>query len=242
MKISLYSITILVFLQVFTPGQSISQLKNDFHSTTKVVLENTDNLQISENRERKNPGLAILYSALLPGMGELYAGDYSIGQYLTITEVALWGTYYGVEKYGDWKKDNYLSYAKSEGGVDLTNKNDEYFAKIGDYRDIYQYNDEMSAQRNFKAMYSTDTHFWKWEATSNRRAYRSLWVSSQVSYNNLRFVVGGMILNRIASIINAVRLVTAYNKNQSSNWNVSVGYSPNLINQSNLNLNLNLQF
>jgi hypothetical protein len=194
--------------------------------------------------DKKSPALAILYSALLPGMGELYAGNYSLGQYLTITEAVLWGTYIGIEKYGDWKKESYQSYAKSVGGVDLTNKDEEYFAKIADYRDINQYNEEMSAQRNLKAMYNSESHYWKWATTSERRIYRSMWVSSQVSYNNLRFVVGGMILNRIASIINAVRLVTAYNKSQQADnsWNMNLGYSLDENAPSNLSLNFQLQF
>jgi len=45
--------------------------------------------------------------------------------------------------------------------------------------------------------------------------------------NNLRFVVGGLILNRVISAINAVRLVAAYNKSQTTDlsWNVSVSVS-----------------
>ncbi len=52
-----------------------------------------------------------------------------------------------------------------------------------------------------------------------------MWVSSESAYNNLRFVAGALILNRIISIINVVRLVNAYNNRQSSEmgWNVSVG-------------------
>jgi len=67
-----------------------------------------------------------------------------------------------------------------------------------------------------------------------------MWVSSEQAHNDLRFVVGAMILNRIASMINAVRLVSAYNKRQSPNmsWNVSVG----LRNQRNLPTSLSLDF
>ena len=39
-----------------------------------------------------------------------------------------------------------------------------------------------------------------------------MWVSAQHANNNLRFVVGAMLLNRLFSVINAVRSVVAYNK------------------------------
>ena len=51
------------------------------------------------------------------------------------------------------------------------------------------------------------------------------WSSSESSYTNVRFVVGALILNRVISAINAVRMVPAYNKNlpKELSWNVSVG-------------------
>jgi hypothetical protein len=244
MKFSTLHLLLFLMVSQLTFPQSISQMKMELKGTDFQKEEIQQSHGVQFNFEKKSPALAILYSALLPGMGELYAGNYSLGQYLTITEAVLWGTYIGIEKYGDWKKESYQSYAKSAGGVDLTNKNEEYFAKIADYRDIVQYNEEMSAQRNFKAMYNSESHYWNWATTSERRTYRSMWVSSQVSYNNLRFVVGGMILNRIASIINAVRLVTAYNKSQQANnsWNMNVNYSLDEYSPSNLSVNFQLQF
>lgn len=52
-----------------------------------------------------------------------------------------------------------------------------------------------------------------------------MWSSSEGAYNKVRFVVGALILNRIVSAINAVRLVSAYNKNlsQEVSWNIYFG-------------------
>ncbi|KAA0236677.1 MAG: hypothetical protein EDM72_16035, partial [Chlorobiota bacterium] len=48
----------------------------------------------------------------------------------------------------------------------------------------------------------------------------------------IRFVVGGLILNRLVSAINAARMVSAYNNNleEEVSWNFSVGFMsvPNL--------------
>ncbi|MCK7525624.1 MAG: hypothetical protein MZV64_52480 [Ignavibacteriales bacterium] len=53
---------------------------------------------------------------------------------------------------------------------------------------------------------------------------------------DIRFVVGGLILNRLISAINAARLVSSYNKRleEEVSWNFSVGFmnAPNLPTQS----------
>jgi hypothetical protein len=68
-----------------------------------------------------------------------------------------------------------------------------------------------------------------------------MWNSSETANNNIRFVVGGLILNRIVSAINAARLVSSYNKSleEEVSWNFSVGF----MNQPNLptSLSLNVQ-
>ena len=122
-----------------------SQIKNQlslskFTFTDQNVNETGIHKEFLEtNPAKKNIALAILYSALLPGMGELYANNYQSGKYFTIADVALVGVYFGVNTYGDWKKENYKSFATTYGGISLTSKNDDYFATIGNYKNIYQY-------------------------------------------------------------------------------------------------------
>ena len=74
-------------------------------------------------------------------------------------------------------------------------------------------------------MYNVDEYYWKWNSNEQRSTYRDMWVSSEGAYNSLRFVAGALILNRIISVVNAVRLVNAYNKQQGTemSWDVSVG-------------------
>jgi len=71
-----------------------------------------------------------------------------------------------------------------------------------------------------------------------------MWNSSETANNNIRFVVGGLILNRIVSAINAARLVSSYNSNleEEVSWNFSVGFMshPNL--PTSLSLNVQKSF
>ncbi len=195
---------------------SINEIKVEKKTQQNFITENSSS--------KKSAGLAILYSILLPGMGELYANSYSSGKYFTIAEGGLWGIYFGMNTYGNWLKDRYISYASSTGMVNTQNKNGDYFATIGDYMSVDEYNNAMALQQSFDKMLDPSKFYWNWQTTANRKNYRNMWVSSEQEHNDLRFVVGALILNRIASAINAVRLVSEYNKRQSGelSWNISV--------------------
>ncbi len=195
---------------------SIKDIKTDQGINQSAFVSNEGN--------KKSVGLAILFSAILPGMGELYADSYSSGKYFTIAEGTLWGVYFGMNTYSSWLKNQYISYAASTGGVNTQNKNADYYATIGGYSNIDEYNNAMALQGSFNQMWG-NSYYWNWNTENERKAYRNLWSSSEQARNNLRFVVGAMILNRIISVINAARLTAAYNKRQSPEvgWNVSVG-------------------
>ena len=172
--------------------------------------------------EKKSPALAVLYSLLLPGMGELYANRYDSGKYFTIADGVLWGVFAGFNIYGNWQEKNYKSFAESKGGVILNGKDSDYYANIGTYLSIDEYNAAMDLQGNFNKVYNPATHHWKWDSNDQRREYRGMWSSSEQAFNNERFAVGALILNRVISAINAVRLVNSYNKNlsQQVSWNL----------------------
>lgn len=213
----------LVIAQIEKPV-SILQLKEDFNNTnynSSLPVFNNDNKDIPG---KKSGGLAMLYSMLLPGMGELYAGSYNSGKYFTIAEGVIWGFYAGLNIYGNWQKENYKDFASSFGSVAPDGKDEDYYATIGEYIDIEEYNKEKGLERDFRSIYNTKNFYWKWADQGQRREYRGMWVSSEQAFNNVRFAVGALIVNRIISAINAVRAVSAYNKRLSSetSWNISV--------------------
>jgi len=205
-------IVLILAVNAYSQTSSLSEMKSAFRYDNTGIVKVFDEKPVNIKGDKKNPALAILYSMILPGMGELYAENFGSGKYFTIAEVTLIGVYFGVNSYGNWKKDNYQAFAGSAGSVNLQGKNDDYFARIGEYKDIEQYNDIKSLNRQFDEMYDPASFYWEWKTDEERERYRDMWLSSQHAYNNLRFVVGAMLLNRLISTINAVRSVTAYNK------------------------------
>jgi hypothetical protein len=236
------SLTIISFPQQKTTN-SILQLENQAKQNLNSQVKNQPTVFASYDESKKSVGLGIIYSLLLPGMGELYAGSYNVGKYFTIAEGLLWGTYIGMNTYAGWKKDNYKSFAAQHAGVDNSNKDADYYGTISDYSDIDSYNNEKALDRDFEALYDRNQYFWKWQSAEERKTYRAMWTSSEQTYNDLRFIVGGMILNRVASAINAVRLIASYNNRleEELGWNVSVGFknTPNLPTSVTLNFTSN---
>lgn len=206
---------------------SIQELKNSVKNSEVNYESASVSINTFLSDEKKSVGLGIVYSLLLPGMGELYANAYDVGKYFTIADGLLWGTFIGMNAYSGWQEDNYKSYAASTAGViNDANKDEDFYAIIGDYTSVYTYNDQKALERNFNEMYDEQVYFWKWNTTDERRTYRDMWNSSEQADNGIRFVVGGLILNRIISAINAARLVSSYNKGleQEVSWNFSVGF------------------
>lgn len=238
---------LLISLPLFSQSVSSSKiltLKNEVNNSFKNQNKISGEMGSFQKKDKKSPGLAIIYSLLLPGMGELYADSYSSGKYFTIAEGALWATYIGFNSYGNWQKDNYKSFAAANGGVNNSNKNNDYYANVGLYTSITEYNNTKAFDRDFTAMYNKQQYYWNWTG-NDRKVYRNMWLSSEHAFNNLRFVVGAMILNRVISAINAVRLVSKYNKNIDNDnlgWNLSVGVTNQMANPTGLTLNFQTQF
>src|SRR3972149_10371109 len=182
-----------LFLVTSTFAQNIEQskilkLENDLKQFSSEQIQPYYETKISNEFHKKNAGLAVLYSLLLPGMGELYAESYSSGKYFTMADAALWGVYFGMNYYGNNKKDNYKAFAASNGSVNNSGKDANYYATIGIYSNIDEYNNAKALERNFDQIYNTEKYYWKWETNDERKAYRNLWTSSESAFNNLRFL------------------------------------------------------
>ncbi len=191
------------------------------------VTENTDNTVISQ---KKSQSTAILYSLMLPGMGELYAGDFGNGRYSLGAEAGLWLTYISFQQYGNWIQADSRAYAVSHAGVSLGGKDDQFFVNVSNFQDVYDYNEKKLQDRNLAEVYDpAQGYYWKWESAADRQRFRSLRISSAKVFDNSRFVIGAVVVNHIISAINAARLVRHYNRaveESMSSWQLE----PNTIN------------
>lgn len=173
---------------------------------------------------RKSVGLAVLYSLLLPGMGELYAGDYGSGKYLTAVEGALWLTLGAVDVHARSLEDDARSFASQHAGFEIDGKNDGYFIDVGNFNSVYDYNEQVLRDRDAYKLYDPlSSDYWMWDSELNRSLYRDQRVSSDQMFNNTRFVVAAIAVNHVLSAVNAARLVISGNRSNEGGSGVEIG-------------------
>lgn len=197
--------------------RSASDLRRDFFPVQEglaapAAAVRQDIVQ-ADMGDRKSIGLAALYSLLLPGMGELYVGNYDMGKYFTIADGALWVGLAGVNLHANSLQDDARRYAAEHAGTSFDGKSDQYFVDISNFNTIYQFNEQVLRDRNPQKLYDpTTADYWSWDSEANRNLYREQRVAADKMFNNTRFVVAAIAVNHVVSAINAARLAFSHNR------------------------------
>jgi hypothetical protein len=162
--------------------------------------------------EKKSTTTAVFYSLLLPGLGEWYIDRLDQGKYSMIAEAGLWFSYYSFLQYGTWIRDDARRFAVVHAQANLDGKNDQYFVNLGNFNDMFEYNEKKLIDRTPERLYEAeDGFYWQWDSDARRREYRAMRVSSEKIFNNSKFVIGAIVVNHIISAINVARLARQYN-------------------------------
>ncbi|MEO8514276.1 MAG: hypothetical protein ABI543_11990 [Ignavibacteria bacterium] len=80
------------------------------NSPENKFLEAENNLQVN-TKKKKSVGLGVLLSALVPGAGEFYGGNYLKAGIFFGIEMLAWATFAYFESKGNTKEDEYKAYA-----------------------------------------------------------------------------------------------------------------------------------
>ncbi len=229
--------SIIIILGATVVFTTLSIGQNSLYSLRQSLITNSGQDVIAPNasqdnlalQKKKSQAVAVLYSLLLPGMGELYAGDFGSGRYSLIAEATLWLTYASFQQYGSWYQSDARQFAAVHAGASLTGKNDQFFVNMGNFDNVYDYNEQKLRERDLADVYDPAAgYFWSWDTEADQQRFRSLRVSSDKIFNNSEFVIGAVVLNHLISAINAARLVRHYNKNADEglgSWQIE----PNLV-------------
>ena len=158
-----------------------------------------------QDSNRKSVSKAMLYSALLPGLGEYYVGHRKKARYFFAVEAMSWLGFLSYHTYGKWKEDDYINFARERAGAELEGKDDLFQDWVGFYDDIDQFNEYGRVQdRDRPYLVDNESNHWRWSSRADKSSYREIKNSSREAFRNRDFTVGLMILNRIVSIIDAV--------------------------------------
>lgn len=155
---------------------------------------------------RRSVFKAALFSALLPGAGQYYNGSRRRARYFFAAEAVAWIGYIGLKTYSNWKEDDYIGFAATAANAELDGKSKEFIDLVGFYEDIHQYNSFGRVFDPEREFYPDNAEFhWQWQSTEDQRAFRDLKNSSREADRRADFMIGLAVVNRIISVIDAVR-------------------------------------
>jgi hypothetical protein len=165
---------------------------------------------------------AILYSLLLPGLGELYAGNNDRAKAFFIVDGALWTAFIVFQIQGHRREDSYQQYAQTFAGIAGTGHSDDYYSAIGQFNSSDGYESELKKESRielwpdvgYDAMESyylenrvSDFEEWEWSSFDNRVDYRELRSSSKVAYRRSGYFLAAAALNRVIASLFAYQAV-----------------------------------
>ena len=195
---------------------------------------------VYKNRD-KNVFLAVGASALLPGMGELYLNEKKMVRPFVWTDLALWVAAIGSYVVGDRYVTSAHNYAVRHAGF-TGNKSVSLLNTVGSYRSrsgVFGQNsspdmDEDYNQAMFRSGKKVDEEFssdvqWDWgssdnpETTEHIDEFKSRMRHYRVSRIVFQVSVGALILNRVVSMLDAIRV---YRATSSKSFSERVQFEP----------------
>jgi len=168
-----------------------------------------DDDQAPVYKDRKT---AFFRSLLVPGAGQKYLGQKGAAKGFFIAEISLWISFFAFKEYGKWVRQDALAFAATHSGAITQGKPSQFFVDIGNYRDVYEYNDNKQRMYQFDKVYTSEDYFWAWDDNSNRQKFEQMRIDSDKAINRSTFVLGGIFANHIISAIHAVWQTHRYNK------------------------------
>lgn len=173
--------------------------------------------------ERK-PSEAFLRSVILPGWGQRYGDRNLRGGLFTAVEAGLWTGLFLT--YRAWKtgEDDYIAYAHQYGGV-VGEQNHQFYVDIGNYNTRDEYNEAKRQQRSYADQYYGDATYWEWTSTEHRDVFEETRIAADQSKNRVYYFLGGLVLNRVLSAIDASRGLARKQK-EMRRGRLELGYDP----------------
>ena len=173
-----------------------AKISSEKKNTVDVTFENSSG--------KKSPALAALYSIILPGAGHWYLDRMDVGKYFLGADAISWTGLIVLNLHGDNVRDDARSYSVEHAQVtDPESRNNDYYANVGSYNSIYDYNNDKLSRGEYSMLYDVNTQFWNWDTKANRDIFEAQRKKSERIYNNRVVFSSLLIVNRIASGISA---------------------------------------
>jgi len=193
-------------------------------------------------QKKKSIPKAMMYSIMVPGWGDLYAGNKGTGKVLLGAEIAIWLGYFGLQYYGNIQRNDYIQYAHQNASSNLSRTDEDYYDAMEVYRTSDDYNTYIREEaRNLypdnpvlQDKYVEENGFfgkneWFWSYNDTFMKYRHLRITARETFQKAVFMTGFAILNRFCAAVTSSRNVHNYNKRiEEMRWGIE--FQPNSVN------------
>jgi len=214
-----------------TKVQMMRQLDDNLVSNNTSYPGYVSNFVSSNDQSKpyKDRKKAFLRSLLLPGAGEYYLGKHTLARAFFATEVTLWLSYFAFRQYGKWVRNDALAFAATHSEAGIKGKPSQFFVDIGNYDDVYQYNDAKLRYGEYEKVYDEEDYFWSWDLDKNRQKFENMRIAGDRALNRATFVIGAVFANHLISAIHASWQTHRYNKkiDQVSKSNIQIHFNTN---------------
>lgn len=170
----------------------------------------------------KSKGKAFLLSLLIPGLGQHYInGPTFTSRFFIGTEAALLTAIIGFHTYGNWRREDYQTFAATHAQADIHGKDHTYFVNLGNFISLAEYNATKLRDRNLPQYYADiEKYYWAWDSDENRSRFYDMRIASDRAFDRVKFAVAGVFVNHVVSAITAMWSAHKYNKK------IQTGYQP----------------
>lgn len=161
---------------------------------------NTEEIQLPD------PKIAFLKSLAVPGWGHRYVNrdNWNRGKYHLAGEIVMILSYAGLRIHASDLRDNWFTYARLEGDVDIENRDRSFRLAVGDFNNLREYNEFQELNRNFDRLYeNVPENRWNWDTRRERQEYNNLRNRFETIDRQLPAVLALMVVNRVVSGISA---------------------------------------
>ncbi len=203
-------ISFIIILSTFF-SFSFSQTASEFN----VARVKSQPTTMEGNEEPGFKARYVFLSLLIPGAGELFMGESKMAKIFFGTDLLLWAGYFGTQAYVDVLGNDFRTFATVHADVDASDKEEQYWIEIGSAGNIYEYNEQKRVDRRLnETLPENDKFSWQWDSQQNREKYNELRVKQHDWERRATFLISGLILNRLISAIDVVRLIRKDEKSE----------------------------
>ena len=195
-------------------------LQDGVSETVQMPMQSARTTGIFDATGEKSTSKAVLYSLLLPGLGQYYLGENNRAWTFFLTEGAIWTSFTILQVQGHIRRDGYKEYASVFAGISGNEHSDDFYREIGDFDSSEEYelyiksdgrsytypnSDYATIEEYFTDNRISDFEQWTWRSTEDRTHYYSLRWGSRLAFRRSLYSLAAALGNRIFSAVYALR-------------------------------------